>query len=76
MPVLLPVSITDRNFELQEQKNSTVGSTDFDKAAMGNVQVKFDIYMYVYMYVYLYVCIYVCIYICMYIYVYMYMLRT
>ena len=39
VPVLLPVSITDRNFALQRAKNSTVGSTDFDKVAMGNVQV-------------------------------------
>ena len=40
VPVLLPVSITDRNFELQRAKNSTVGSSDFDKVAMGNVMVK------------------------------------
>ena len=45
VPILLPVSITDRNFELQRAKNSTVGSDDFDKVAMGNVQVMLCIYI-------------------------------
>jgi hypothetical protein len=39
VPILLPISGTDKNLELQSKKNATATFSELDKIAMGNVQV-------------------------------------